>query len=98
MLENSTVVLLSSIIRFENSTIEIYSPKSVTGIGESMGLISGMALDLTANDVDGLPWDFNNPAKRERARELAKSKRALLLIGSPMCSALVSYRISISPR
>jgi len=56
-------------------------------MGELIGLIPGMALDLTENDVDGLPWDFNNPEKRARADKLVRDKKALLLIGSPMCSA-----------
>ena len=56
-------------------------------MGEVMGLIPGMSLDLTENDVDGQPWDFNIADKRERAMRLVKSKKALLLIGSPMCAA-----------
>ena len=72
---------------FEYSIIEAYSPKRVTGMGELMGLIPGMSLDLTENDVDGQPWDFNIADKRERAMRLVKSKKALLLIGSPMCAA-----------
>ena len=47
----------------------------------------GMALDLTVNDVDGMPWDFNVEEKRNKARQMVYEKRALLLIGSPMCSA-----------
>ena len=61
--------------------------KRVTAMGELMGLIPGMALDLTENDCDGEPWDFNIEAKRQHAMEMVKSKKALLLIGSPMCSA-----------
>jgi hypothetical protein len=56
-------------------------------MAELMGLIPGMALDLTTNDHDGKPWDFNIAEKRERAMSLVKSKKALLIIGSPMCSA-----------
>ena len=52
-----------------------------------MGLMPGMSLDLTENDVDGKPWDFNIEEKRDRAERLVKQKKALLLIGSPMCSA-----------
>ena len=69
------------------SDTEVYSPKRVTGMAELMGLIPGMALDLPTNDCDGKPWDFNVTEKRERAMEMIRSKRALLLIGSPMCSA-----------
>ena len=47
-----------------------------------------MALDLSQCDPeDGQPWDFNDPAKMEKARKLVNEKRAILLIGSPMCSA-----------
>ena len=56
-------------------------------MGEIMGLIPGMSLDLTENDTDGQPWDFNKEEKREKAMRLVKSKKALLLIGSPMCAA-----------
>lgn len=52
-----------------------------------MGLIPGMALDLTENDVDGLPWDFNNPEKRVRAEQLIRDKKTSSFIGSPVCSA-----------
>jgi len=72
---------------FDHGIIEVYSPKRVTGIGELMGLIPGMALDLSENYVGGIPWDFNNPEKRARAENLVMSKTAFLLIGSPMCSA-----------
>jgi len=35
-------------------------------MAELMGLVPGMALDLTSNDCDGKPWDFNVAEKRER--------------------------------
>ena len=44
-------------------------------------------MDLTENDVDGKPWDFNVKEKRDKARKLIQRKQALLVIGSPMCSA-----------
>lgn len=50
-----------------------------------MGIAPGMSLDLTEKDVAGLPWNFNNPAKRAKAEQLVMSKKALLIIGSPMC-------------
>jgi len=71
----------------ESSIIEVCSSKRVNGIGVLMGPAPGMSLDLTENDVDGLPWDFNKPAKRAKAEQVVRSKKALLLIGSPMCSA-----------
>jgi hypothetical protein len=51
---------------------EIYSPPRVTKILSSMpghALAPGVALDLTCTDpFDGLPWDFDKPEKRQRAR------------------------------
>ena len=72
---------------FEHSIIEMYSPKRVNGIGEMLGLIPGLSLDLIENDVDGQPWDFNVKEKRDKAQRLINEKKALLVIGSPMCSA-----------
>jgi len=67
---------------------EFYSPPRVSGLAPEMNLISGYALDLSVNDPDdGLPWDFNNPAKRRKALLQLYTRRSLLLIGSPMCSA-----------
>ena len=72
----------------ESHITEIYSPPRVTTWAEAMGLIPGMALDLTANDPDdGLPWDFNDPDKADKAEKLIEKKKAMLLIGSPMRTA-----------
>ena len=47
---------------------EIYSPPRVTGLAEKMGLIRGVALDLSVPDPDdGKPWDFNDASKRKKA-------------------------------
>ena len=66
-------------------------------MAELMGIIPGMSLDLTENDIDGQPWDFNNPEKRERAEELVRNKKALLLT-----NALGDYKdgnhIDVFPR
>ena len=49
----------------------------------------GWCLDLTADDPDdGKPWDFNQQDKRDKAEEIVKGKRALLVISSPMCSSI----------
>ena len=67
---------------------EIYSKPRVTSMAEKMGLVSGMALDLTTVDPDdGKPWDFNIKDKRDKALKLLFTRRSLLLIGSPMCAA-----------
>ena len=47
---------------------EIYSPPRVTALAKGLGLIPGMALDLTVDDPDdGKPWDFNVASKRQKA-------------------------------
>ena len=63
---------------------EAYSPVRVTGMAEKMGLIPGLAMDLTTCDDHGNPWDFNVPAMRSKAKSIVKSKAALLLVVSPM--------------
>ena len=67
---------------------EIYSPPRVTGLAPSLGLIPGMALDLSEVDPDdGKPRDFNDPQKRSKALKRVFTERSLLLIGRPMCSS-----------
>ena len=76
---------------------EAYSPVRVTGMADKMGLIPGLAMDLTTYDEHGNPWDFNVDAMRQKAKAIVKSKAALLLVVSPMCSAfLVDFRLSMS--
>ena len=67
---------------------EAYSPVRFTGMAEKMGLIPGLAMDLTTYDEHGNPWDFNNPTMRQKAKAIVNSKAALLLVVSPMCSAV----------
>ena len=51
-----------------------------------MGLRPAWALDLTVVDSeDGMPWDFNLPAKRKRAVEMLDRDRLAMLIACPMC-------------
>ncbi len=39
----------------------------------STKLLPGYAFDVTVNDPDdGLPWDFDRPEKREKARRLLR--------------------------
>ena len=48
-----------------------------------------MALDLTVEDPDdGMEWDFSNSNKRDKAERMIEGGKAMLIIGSPMCSAL----------
>ena len=65
---------------------EAYSPVRVTGMADKMGLIPGLAMDLTTCDEHGNPWDFNVEAMRSKAKHIVKHKSALLLVVSPMCS------------
>ena len=69
-----------------NDVSEIYSPPRVTMSARKHRLKAGLSLDITTNDADGVPWDFNNPAMRAKARQLVRETKPRLLIGSPMCT------------
>ena len=56
-------------------------------MAEKMGLIPGLAMDLTTHDEYGNPWNFNSEVMRAKAKKIVKSKAALLLVVSPMCAA-----------
>ncbi len=75
---------------------EIYSPPRVTRMLKNMtnhGLTPGLALDLTTVDPDdGAPWDFNAPAKREKALRLLRQQKPLFVIGSPMCTRWCTWQ------
>ena len=67
---------------------ESYSPPRVTQALKmlpGMGLIPSFALDLTTNDEDGNPWDFNCPRQRQKARKLRAETKPYFLVGSPCC-------------
>ena len=50
-------------------------------------------MDMTVVDPeDGNPWDFNIKEKRDKAKEIIRSKKSLLLILSPMCTAFSSMQ------
>merc|ERR1712023_33597 len=53
---------------------EAYSPVRVTGMADKMGLIPGLAMDLTTHDEHGNPWDFNCEVMRAKAKKMVKSK------------------------
>ena len=49
---------------------EIYSPPRVTKAARMLphlGISAGFALDLTVNDEDGKPWDFDDAQQRNKA-------------------------------
>ena len=70
---------------------ELYSPPRITGMLQKMqgcGLEPGFALDLTCVDPDdGLPWNFNNEAKREKARKLLDEQRPMFLVSGDISSS-----------
>ena len=82
----------------------MYSRPRVTQMGDTMGLMQGMALDLTTSDENGKPWDFSQKEMRDKASRLVDNKTALLVIGSPMCAAfsqvqkLNANKINVSDR
>ena len=56
-------------------------------------LIPGFALDLTCLDPDdGMPWDFDVPAKRDKALHKVRTERPAMIIGSVMCTAWCSWQ------
>ena len=68
--------------------MEVFSPPRVNGMAERLGVMPGLSLDLSGMDPDdGQPWDFNDNKKRAKAMDMVLGKRALLVIGSPMCKA-----------
>ena len=72
----------------EGIVIDSYSAPRISAIAGMWKLLPGWSLDLTANDPDdGEPWNFNLQEKRDKAESIIKGKKALLVIGSPMCSA-----------
>ena len=75
---------------------EIYSAPRVTDAARRharFGILPGIALDLTGTDEDdGLPWDFNDHRKREKAERLLDEQRPILLICSPMCTAFCNIQ------
>ena len=59
----------------------------------SKHLMPGFALDLTVIDPDdGMPWDFSNQDKRDKARRLMRSQKPYFLIGFPMCRAFSTWQ------
>ena len=75
---------------------EVFSPPRVTAMLSRFPngkLAPGVAFDITCNDpLDGQPWNFDMPSKRERARKILREQRPLFLIGSPDCTAFSSWQ------
>ena len=67
---------------------EVHSPPRVAAMAKGMGLKAGWSFDLTTRDTDGRQWNFNEIEMRTRAVRLVLRDQQLLLVGSPMCTAL----------
>ena len=76
---------------------EVFSPPRITHamrLVPDIDLVPGFALDLTTCDPDdGMPWDFDVKAKRDKARRLLQEQRPLFIIGSPDCTAFSSWQV-----
>ena len=82
---------LMSIYKMGMDVAEVYSRPRVTTMAERCGLSAGWSMDLTTIDENGIPWDFDNVAMRNKvARKLLEDK-PMLLIGSPMCTEFSSW-------
>ena len=74
---------------------EIYSPPRATRAASlltNLGITPGFALDLTTNDEDGCPWDFDDPHQRRKALHKVLVEKPDLLVGSPMCVELSAWQ------
>ena len=75
---------------------EMWSPPRVTSMASrlpELGLIPGLAMDLTCNDPDdGMPWDFNDEGKRTKAMKHIKEMEPLFVVVSPMCRAFSAWQ------
>ena len=67
--------------------MELYSPPRVSAAARlypGLGCIPGAALDLTVNNADGKPWDFDDPQMRAEAWEIIRRDEPALVITTPM--------------
>ena len=74
---------------------EIYSSPRVANCAKLLPgyrVIPGFALDLTTVNCRGEAWDFNDPAKREEARQLVAKEQPMLLVLSPTCTAFSRWQ------
>ena len=59
--EEDVLVLQSGAGKYHRPDVcEVYSPPRVTATAREMGMKGGWALDLTTDDDQGRPWDFND--------------------------------------
>ena len=84
-LELELAVVMAQLGTSAADVVEAFVPTRTAKETWRFGLRAGMALDLTAHDSSGHPWDFPNSDYRNRARQLLKEQDPILLIGIPMC-------------
>ena len=81
---------------FDRLVSEVYSPARITRELQKCprkGLGAGVAMDLTTLDpLDNTPWNFDLKAKRDRARDLVKAQKPILLVCSVMCTAFCTWQ------
>ncbi len=65
-------------MEWRSAVMEVYSPPRVDALARTLGLMPGMTLDLKSVDPDA--------STMLRATMVAK-RSAMLVVGSPMCSA-----------
>ena len=76
-------------ISHKASVSDVRSADRVSALAGRMGLQRGFIIDFTIVDPDdGKPWDFDVPAKREKALHRVLTEKPLLIIGSPMCTPI----------
>ena len=76
-------------VNSEPSVAEVYSAPRVTKAAKLLpkyGIAPGYALDLSTVDERGIPWDFDDPEMREKAKKRQRDEQPMLLVGSPMCT------------
>ena len=74
---------------------EVYSQPRVTAAAKllpRLRLIPGLALDLTTEDENGEPWNFDYAERREAARRLLREQKPAMLIGSPSCREFCTWK------
>ena len=74
---------------------EIYSPPRVASAAKllpSLKIIPGASLDITADQENGKPWDFDLVENRLKARKLYDEQRPALLVGSVICTAFSAFQ------
>ena len=69
----------------ETDVAEFYSPPRIASMASKMRLRAGWSLDITTDDVDGKPWDFNDQEMRNRAVRKVLQDKPWFSIGSPLC-------------